>query len=235
MRSLGVVLAVAMAVAVPGIAAVNPSGSVPALTSDQLVYQGARVEMMVDVNGEAVVLLLGSVLDAAAETAHKLAASAKGQEGAVGSSPRSMVGGPIPLLAEQLIDPVKDAVKAVTRAALVVMEADEQVPADRFIAHYNELITSRGWSPLATVRSGSGEGLSLWLAPGGKGLFGAFRPDKKQLIVGLVTASAPLGDLIAQIVRASEPLVGQLLTGMLGARAGVPVREIGGSPQPATP
>ena len=180
------------------------------LSSEELVYEGAPIEVAIDVNGEAAVQLIGGMLDAAAEIAQEqVSAVAQGKVNAPGPLGQAA-------MAEPLIGPAKDVIKSITRVTVLVMEPEQAPPGDEVVAYYHGLMTARGWTPMLTVRADGGENIAVLLAPGGKGLFGVIRPDDDQLIVGLITTREPLGDLLAQIVRAGGS---EVLPKFLAARA----------------
>ena len=54
------------------------------------------------------------------------------------------------------------------------------------------------------------------LAPCAKGIFAAVRPNQRELIVALITTNEPIGDLLAQVVRAGG---GDLIPKIVQARA----------------
>ena len=54
------------------------------------------------------------------------------------------------------------------------------------------------------------------IAPSAKGVFAAVRPNQRELIVALITTSEPIGDLLAQVVRAGG---GDILPKILQALA----------------
>ena len=172
------------------------------LTIDDLKYQGATVKVEVDVNGEAAVQLVGGILDEAA-------AIAQDQAGAEGM-PSELA------MAQPFIGPAKDAVKSLSRAIALVMKTDDSAAKLDVAAHYGTMMTSRGWSPLATVRTDGGQNILVMIAPSAKGVFAAVRPNQRELIVALITTSEPIGDLLAQIVRAAG---GDILPNILQARA----------------
>ncbi len=160
------------------------------LPTEQLIYQGATVKTQIDVNGEAAVLLIGGMLDAAAEAVQKQAASAPQ------SGPMAQMA-----MAAPFIGPAKDAIKSLSRATVLVMSTDESIRAEEVMGYYSRLITPRAWSSMITVRAEDGANIAVYLAPGGKGVFAAIRPNSKELVVALVTTREPLGNLLAEIVR----------------------------------
>ena len=194
MAAVSLCLSAAVAVAKPAEPAAmaaerlaTPVGDA-ALTTEQLVMQGATVKFQVDVNGEVAMQLLGGMLDAAADTVKQAAAS--GQGGEMGEL----------AMAEPFIGPAKDLVKSLSRVTAVVMQA----PPDSkdVIGQYEALMVARGWTMLATTRAITGQEAAAYVAPGGKGVFVAVRPSGQELIVALVTTREPIGDLLGQIVRA---------------------------------
>ncbi len=212
MQLAGMALICAMLVA--GAAAV--AGTDPGqgeLSSEELVYEGAPIEVAIDVNGEAAVQLIGGVLDAAADVVQdQVSAIARGEVEAAGPFGQAA-------MAEPLIGPAKDVIKSITRVTVLVMEPEQAPPGDEVVAYYHGLMTARGWTPMLTVRTDGGENIAVLLAPGGKGLFGVIRPGDDELIVGLITTREPLGDLLAQIVRAGGS---EVLPKFLAARARAP-------------
>lgn len=174
-----------LAVLICGLAAAEEG-----LPTEQLIYQGAKVKTQIDVNGEAAVLLIGGMLDAASEAVQKQAANAP-------------QGGPMAKMAvaAPFIGPAKDAIKSLSRATVLVMSTDENVRADEVMSYYSRLITPRAWSSMVTVRAENNANIAVYLAPGGKGIFAAIRPNNTELVVALVTTREPLGNLLAEIVR----------------------------------
>ncbi|MDH4179981.1 MAG: hypothetical protein OEV33_05675 [Armatimonadota bacterium] len=173
-----------------------------ALTIDNLKYEGATVDVEVDVNGEAAVQLVGGILDEAA-------AIVQDQAGAEGL-PSQLA------MAQPFIGPAKDAIKSLSRAIALVMKTDESAADLDAAAHYGAMMAARGWSPLATVRTGKGENILVMIAPSAKGVFAVVRPNRRELIVALITTNEPIGDLLAQVVRAAG---GDILPNILQARA----------------
>ena len=207
-RWLAVLLVLAAASAATAASAAPAAKSEAPLTTDQLMYEGASIEMQVDVNGEAVMQLLGGLLDAVAEIAQEQgAAMAKA--------------GPVPpevaKMAQPLIEPTKEAVKSVTRVSLLVMKPGESVNAEEAMTYYHGLMTSRGWTPMVTIRAEDEARILVLLAPGGKGVFAAVLPKGDEMIVAMIATTKPLGDLVAEIVRSAG---GPALQGMLAMRAG---------------
>ena len=183
--------------------AVAAGASEEALTIDDLKYAGAAVEVEVDVNGEAAVQLIGGVLDEAIAAAREQAAS----------------GGQIPpqlAAAQPMLEPAKQMIKSLSRVVAVVMKTDESTGPLNVIDLYGGKMSARGWTQLASVRTGKGENILAMLAPGGKGVFVALRPSNTELIAALVTTREPIGDLLAQVVRAGG---GQVLPKIMAARA----------------
>ena len=174
-------------------------------------------------------------MDAVAETAHKLIGAVK----QAGSAPRGGMMGIMPAemlsMVEPLIDPAKEALKSVERVAFAAIKAGKSVRAEEVLNYYRERMSGRGWSLLATVR-GNGGGLLLMAAPEGKGVFGVF-PEGQQVVVGLMTTSAPVGDLLGQIVRAgAEPLLKMLPMAMkVGAAFRAPPEPLALLVKPTSP
>jgi len=204
---LAVLLVLAAAFAATAAAAAPAAESAVPLTTDQLMYEGASVEMQVDVNGEAAMQLLGGLLDAVAEIAQEQGA-AMAQAGPV---PPHVVA-----MAQPLIEPTKEAIKSVSRVAFVVMKPGESVDAGEAMAYYNGLMTSRGWTPMVTLRAEGEAHIILLLAPGAKGVFAAVLPKGDEMIVAMIATTKPLGDLVAEVVRAAG---GPALKSMLAMRA----------------
>ena len=159
------------------------------LTVEQLALKGVTVKFQVDVNGDAAMQLLGGILDAAAEVARQQAAA--GSQ----SGPMAQMA-----MAEPFIGPTKDLLKSLSRVTVLVMQAGPE-PKD-VVTYYGDMMTARGWSTLATTKAITGQDAAVYLAPGGKGVFVAARPNGQEMIVALVTTHQPIGDLLGQIVRA---------------------------------
>ncbi len=176
---------------------------------EQLVCEGAAVEVEIDVNGEAAVQLIGGVLDEAAVTFKQQAAAGQGLP-------------PQAAMAEPVIEPAKELVKSLSRVLVLVMKTDESAAELDVIGYYGAKMAPRGWTRLATIRTDSGENILAMVAPGGKGLFAAIRPDENELVVALVTTRQPIGDLLAQLVRAGGSGV---VPKFLAARASQPASE----------
>lgn len=173
------------------------------LTTDDLKYQGAAIDVEIDVNGEAAVQLIGGVLDEAVAAAQEQAAA----------------GGEIPpqlAATEPMLEPAKQILKSLSRVIAVVMKTDASAAGLNVIDHYGGKMSARGWTQLASVQTGKGENILAMLAPGGKGVFVAVRPNNTELIVALMTTREPIGDLLAQVVRAGG---GQVLPKMLASKA----------------
>ena len=196
--SLAVVLLVSALACGAAFAAADP------LTGDDLKYQGATVKVEVDVNGEAAVQLVGGILDEAAAIVQDQASA--GIEGMPGEL----------AMAQPFIGPAKDAVKSLSRVIALVMKTDDSAAKLDVAAHYGTMMADRGWSPLATVRTDGGQNILVMIAPSAKGIFAAIRPNQRELIVALVTTNEPIGDLLAQVVRAGG---GDILPKILQARA----------------
>ena len=203
-RLVGVGVALGLLASAVGAFAAPTQGGV---TTEQLIYQGAAVEVQVDVNGAAAVQLIGDSLDAVASTAKEQAA-ALAQAG-TGGGKAAMISAALPL-----IDPAKEAIKSLTRAALVVMKPSEKTSGEAVSSYYNQLMTGQGWSPLMTVKAENAQRITVMLAPEAKGLF-LMVQQKEELVVGMVTTSQPIGQLIGQIVRAG----GGVLPAIIATRA----------------
>jgi hypothetical protein len=102
---------------------------------------------------------------------------------------------------------------------VLVMTTGEGVPAEQVMAHYSGLIAGRGWTPMITVRGEDGANVATYLAPGAKGLFAVVRPNGSELVVALITTTQPIGDLMAQLIRAGGT---EALPAFLAARAQAP-------------
>lgn len=209
---------VALVLAVAGAGAAAAATAEGALSSDQLVYAGAQVGMQVDVNGEAAMQLLGGALDAALEVATQQA-DAMVKAGAPPQLAMAKMAAP---LAGQL----KDAIKSVSRVAAVVMKPGAGAKGEDIRSYYLGMMTKRGWTSVVTVQGGSEGNVAVLMAPGAKGLF-AMVQEKEELIVAMITTTAPLGDLLEQVIRAGGGLAAQAMM-MKGA-------GFGGPPAPAAP
>ena len=173
-------------------------------TIDDLKYQGATVKVEVDVNGEAAIQLVGGILDEAAAIVQDQASA-----GAEGMPPQLA-------MAQPFIGPAKDAIKSFSRVVALVMKTDDSAAELDVTAHYGTMMTNRGWSRLATVRTDGGQNILVMIAPSAKGIFAAIRPNQRELVVALVTTNEPIGDLLAQVVRAGGS---DILPKILQARA----------------
>ncbi|GEM_PF-2281798 len=204
---LGAFLAAAVLAASAAVAAPLPAADAP-LTTDHLIYQDTDIEVQVDVNGEAAVQLIGGLLDALAETAHEQAALI-GEGGA----------GPVPphvaAIAAPLIEPAKNVIKSITRVSVLVMKPGDSINPDEAATYYHDLMTSRGWTPMIRVRSKGEERVLVLVAPGGKGVF-VNVVESNEMVVAMVATTEPLGDLLAQVVRAGG---GQVLQGIMAHAA----------------
>lgn len=202
---LSLTIAAAMAMACCAVAAAADS---KALTSEGLIYPGATVKVEIDVNGEAAVQLVGGLLDAAAEVAVEQAAAIE-QISAGPEGKRS--GGPPMAAIAPLIGPARDVIKDIHRVTVLVTRLEEAAEPDAVLSHYRQLMTGRGWTPMATVRAEGGQRVLALVAPGGKGVFAMIHPKPDQLIVGLVTTGRPVGDMLGAIVQAGGGQLSQLL------------------------
>jgi hypothetical protein len=211
------VLAVLLVTAVCAAAAPAAGG----ITTDQLIYQGAAVEMQVDVDGAAAVQLVGDALDAIAAQA-KEQGQAIAQTGA-GGDKMAMISAGLPL-----IDPVKEVIKSLQRAAVVVMKPGEKTDSEAVYGYYTKLMGDQGWAPLITVKGPKGERVSVMMAPEAKGLF-LMVQEKSELVVGLIITSQPIGQLIGQVVRAS----GGMVPAIIASRGAPPVQAVAEEGQPA--
>ncbi len=219
-RLVGVGLALGLLASAVGAVAAPTQGAV---TTEQLIYQSAAVQVQVDVNGAAAVQLVGDALDA-------LASTAKEQVGALAQAgPGGPAGGKAAVIAAALplIDPAKEAIKSLTRAAFVVMKPSERTSGDAVSSYYNQLMAGQGWSPLITVKGPNGERISAMLAPEAKGIF-LMVQEKTDLVVGMITTSQPIGQLIGQIVRAG----GGVVPAIIAARAEQPAQALAEQSEP---
>jgi hypothetical protein len=222
-RWLGVVLLV-LACAVPAVAAETAAvdGEV---TAEQLVYQGAKVEMQVDVNGQAAVQLVGDALDALVATVQEQAkamADIAGKSG--GPEAQKMAAlAPVALQALQIVEPVKEAIKSLSRMTVVVMKPKEGTVRQQVTDHYSKLMASRGWTPLLSVRGNQGESVLAMVAGGGRGLFFMVN-EKSDLLTGLVTTTRPIGELIGQVIRASGGAIPAIMSARMAMWPGKPPR-----------
>ena len=193
---LGAFLAAAVLAASAAVAAPLPAADAP-LTTDHLIYQDTDIEVQVDVNGEAAVQLIGGLLDALAETAHEQAALI-GEGGA----------GPVPphvaAIAAPLIEPAKNVIKSITRVSVLVMKPGDSINPDEAATYYHDLMTSRGWTPMIRVRSKGEERVLVNVV------------ESNEMVVAMVATTEPLGDLLAQVVRAGG---GQVLQGIMAHAA----------------
>jgi len=164
--------------------------------------------MEIDVNGEAAVQLVGGLLDAVAEVAVEQAAAL---EQATAGAEGKHSGGPPVAAVVPLIGPARDVIKDIRRVTVLVTRPDESAEPDAIMAHYRDLMTSRGWIPMATVRTERGQRVLALVAPGGKGVFAMIRPKAEQLVVGLATTARPVGDMLGEIVRAGGGHLPQIL------------------------
>lgn len=218
-RMLAVVLALAVATA----SAAAAAGA--EIASDQLVYQGVEVKTQVDVNGEAAMQLIGGILDAAAAQAQEQAKAMK-ESGKPAEGPLAMLPAVAPM-----VDPAKEAIKSLSRVTILVMRAKGPVEGADFLAYYSGLLSPFGWSPLLTVRDQGNTTVSIMLAREAKGLFFAVN-GKNEMVVGLVTTTKPLGELLGQIASAG----GGSLPAILSLRSmGQKKAEAPAPPAPPTP
>lgn len=199
---LAVLVAAAIAISVSAAVAAPPADA--PLTTDHLLLDGVQVEVQVDVNGEAAAQLLGDLLDAVAEVAQEQAAVAV-EAGA----------GPVPphiaAIATPLIEPAKNVIKSITRVSVVVMKPGESANRAEIADYYAALMAGRGWTPMVTVRAEGDTQVRVLTAPGGKGIF-ANVVESDEVVVAMITTTEPLGDLLAQIVRAGG---GHALQGLM--------------------
>lgn len=198
-------LSLTIAVAVALTCCVVAAGSEGnALTSEDLIYPGATVKVEIDVNGEAAVQLVGGLLDAAAEVMVEQAAAIEQATAGAGKGP------PVAAIAP-LIGPARDVIKDISRVTVLVTRPGEPAEPDAIFSHYRDLMTGRGWVPMATVRADRGQRVLVLVAPGGKGVFAMIHPKPEQLVVGLVTTARPVGDMLGDIVRAGGGQLPQIL------------------------
>ncbi len=204
---LAVFLAAAVLAASAAGAAPLPEADAP-LTTDQLIYQDTDIEVQVDVNGEAAAQLIGGLLDAVAEIALDQAAAIG--EGAAGPGPPHVAA-----IAAPLIEPAKNVIKSITRISVLVMKPGDSVNPDEATTYYHDLMTSRGWTPMISVRSKGEERVLVLVAPGGKGVF-VNVVERNEMVVAMVATTEPLGDLLAQVIRAGG---GHVLQGIMAHAA----------------
>jgi hypothetical protein len=197
-----------LAVAVPAMAQTMPAGPVAAPPVAELVYQGATVKMQVDVNGAAAVELVGGLLDAAA-------AAVEGQAKAM-PKPEANLQGPAAkmMMVAPMVGPARDLIKSLDRVTVLQMAAAGPVAGEAFIAHYQGLMQSRGWTPLVTVRGQGMPAVATLVAPEGKGIFVAVSPGGDQLIVAVLTMTRPIGELVGQLAEAGQGAMPQLMAMM---------------------
>jgi len=174
------------------------------VATDQLIYKGASVKTQIDVNGAAAVALVGSALDAIAAQVEEQAKSGK----IGGQGPMAMLP-----MAAPMIGPAKDAIKSLERITVLVMAPKGKVQTDQFVAYYSNLMGSRGWTPLITVKDADGTGVATLLAPEAKGVFVAVN-DKSEMVAALITTSKPIGELLGQIVSAGGSAWPALISSM---------------------
>jgi hypothetical protein len=217
---LAVLLVLAAASAATAATAVPAAKSEAPLTTDQLIYKDTSIEVQVDVNGEAAMQLLGGLLDAVAEIAQEQGA-AMAQAGPVPPHVAEM--------AQPLIEPAKEAIKSVSRVSVLVMKPGQSVNIEEAMTYYHGLMTSRGWTPMVTIRAEDDARILVLLAPGGKGVFGAVIPTGDEMVVAMIATTKPLGDLVAEIVRAAG---GPALQGMLAMRASAAAHAQSAPPAP---
>lgn len=205
---LAVLVAAAIAISASAAVAASPTDADAPLTTDHLILDGVPVEVQVDVNGEAAAQLLGDLLDAVADVAQEQAAVAM-----------EAGGGPVPphvaAIATPLIEPAKNVLKSITRVSVVVMKPGESANPAEIADYYKALMTGRGWTPMVTVRAEDGEHVLVLTAPGGKGIF-ANVVERNEVVVAMMTTTEPLGNLLAEIVRAGG---GHALQGLMAQAA----------------
>ncbi len=223
---LAILVAAALAISASATVAAPPTDADAPLTTDHLILEGVPVEVQVDVNGEAAAQLLGDLLDAVAEVAQEQAAVAV-----------EAGGGPVPphvaAIATPLIEPAKNVLKSITRASVVVMKPGDSLDPDETMSYYLALMTDRGWTPMVTVRAEDGERVLVLTAPGGKGIF-ANVVESDEVVVAMLTTTEPLGDLLAQIVRAGggHALQGLMMQAAKSKPAPPPPAEAAAEPAP---
>jgi hypothetical protein len=218
-----VVPLVVVAVAVCAGAALAAPPAAEELTTEQLVLQGATVKFQVDVNGEVAMQLVGGMLDAAADTVKQAAASGQGGEMGELAMAEPFIGP-----AKDLVKSISRVTAVVMQAPPLDCPSDPDGPSGSgtgargglalaggdpelaegppdskdLIGQYEAMMVARGWTMLVTTRAITGQEAAAYVAPGGKGIFVAVRPNGQELIVALVTTREPIGDLLGQIVRA---------------------------------
>jgi len=190
------------------------AGDEPAITAENLVYEGAAVETQVDVNGEAAMQLVGGAIDALAAQAKAQAEAMAAGKGAEG--PMAMLPAAIPL-----IDPMKEALKSLGQITVVVQKPQQPVNSDAFLEHYRGVMSPLGWSPLVTVKAKDAPAVVAMVAPEGKGVFFAVN-EKAEIVAGLVTTTKPIGELIGQVIHASGGSWPMVFSHMMQAKAQKP-------------
>ena len=163
----------------------------------ELAYPRATIKTRIEVSGVSAGNLIGGALTA---YQYQLQADAKAAEEA-GATEEALEA-----IAQKAssIDGVRDTLTSFLGFMLVVMKPGEPVEAADFIAHYERLMRSRGWSPLATVQDEENQGAIVFMVgPNEKGLFAALS-GQDEILTGLVTTSKPLGELLAKVFHTAE-------------------------------
>lgn len=163
----------------------------------ELAYPRATIKTRIEVSGVSAGQLIGGALTA---YTYQLQADAEAAEEA-GASEEALSA-----IAQKMssVDEVRDTVTSFLGFMLVAMKPAEPVRAANFVAHYEQLMRPRGWSPLAIVQDEENQGAIVFmLGPNEKGLFVALS-GKDEILTGLVTTSKPLGELLARIFHTAE-------------------------------
>jgi len=169
----------------------------PPFSAEQLGYPGAAIETRIEVSGAGAAQLVGGGLDAHLAELQVRAKAA--QEAGASEEELAEIAESI-----SLVESTKELARSFLGFTLVVMKPSAPVEAADFVKHYQDLTSSRGWSPLALIQDEEdGNAVLLMLAPGGKGIFLAVN-DKEEIVSAMVTTSKPLGELIAKIFRNGE-------------------------------
>lgn len=179
------------------------------ITSAALAYSGLPITYQMDLNGQDVLLLIGGMVESLAAAAHQQIATFNQQAAPNVANQKTKE-----TLAQvkPTIEPIKQALTSISHVAFVQMQPNEDIKFDELIGAYQGMMSKNGWSVTMLARDvrAAGGGLVM-MAPESKGLLGVFQPGKSQpVIVALVTTTAPLGDLLAQVAQAGGPQVIQL-------------------------
>jgi hypothetical protein len=187
---------------------VQPAGGITAV---DLAFPGTKTELQMDLNGESAMLLLGGTIDAIFDSAKQQADVVKAHGDKLPPEVSAIVAQMGPL-AGPVMDAMKDSIKSITHVTVLVMRPSGAVTIDGINNRYNALMIRQGWQSLLTVKA-EGEGMLLsYIAPEGKGVFGVMQERQGgEIIVLMVTASKPLGDLVGQVIRTASPLASQFM------------------------